>query len=67
VSIVAEIVVKNRVVTASEWLSWRQQGMSNIKIAHMLGISPWMARIIARKFRQAGVPTRSTGNESLVQ
>jgi len=51
-----EITVKNRTVTASEWLSWRKQGVSNTEIAVLLGISPSMARIIARKFRQTGVP-----------
>lgn len=51
-----EIIVKNRTVTASEWLSWRKQGLSNTEIASLLSISPSMARIIARKFRQAGVP-----------
>gem|GEM_PF-4404271 len=55
-SIPDEITVKNRIVTASKWLSWREQGMSNVKIAHMLGISPSMARIIARKFRLIGMP-----------
>ena len=50
------IKVKSHIITISEWLSWRQRGISNTEIAHMLGISPSMARIIARKFRQAGVP-----------
>jgi len=50
------IKVKNRIIAASEWLSWRKQGMSNAEIAYIVGISPSMARIIARKFRQAGVP-----------
>lgn len=50
------IRVKNRVVTASDWLSWRQRGLSNTEIAAILKVSPSMVRIIARKFRGAGVP-----------
>lgn len=50
------ITVKGRAVTASEWLSWRERGLGNADIAILLGISPSMARIVARKFRQAGVP-----------
>ncbi|WP_165859226.1 hypothetical protein [Desulfofundulus salinus] len=50
------VIVKNRTITASEWLSWRKQGLSNTEIAAILGVSPSMARVIAKKFRQAGVP-----------
>lgn len=50
------ITVKNRTITASDWLSWRNQGISSAEIAHILGISPAMARVIARKFRQMGFP-----------
>ncbi|SHJ87950.1 hypothetical protein [Desulfofundulus thermosubterraneus] len=49
-------IVKNRTITASEWFSWRERGMSNAEVATMLGVSPSMARIVARKFREAGVP-----------
>lgn len=50
------VTVKNRTITASEWLSWRKQGLSNTDIAAMLSVSPSMARVVARKFREAGVP-----------
>jgi len=50
------VTVKGCIITASEWLSWREYGLSNAEIAILLGISPSMARIIARKFRQTGVP-----------
>jgi len=49
------VTVKGRIVIATEWLSWRKQGLSNTEIAHMLGVSLSIARIIARKFRQAGL------------
>lgn len=51
-----QVTVKHCIITASEWLSWREYGLSNTEIAVLLGISPSMARIIAKKFRQAGVP-----------
>ncbi|SHJ83633.1 helix-turn-helix domain-containing protein [Desulfofundulus thermosubterraneus] len=50
------ITIKGCTVTATEWLSWRERGMSNTEIAAMLGVSPSMARVVARKFREAGVP-----------
>ncbi|NHM25883.1 hypothetical protein G7K71_02420 [Desulfofundulus sp. TPOSR] len=50
------LTVKGCTVIASEWLSWRKQGLSNTEIAAMLGVSPSMARVIARKFREAGMP-----------
>lgn len=49
------IVVKSRPISGSEWLSWRKRGLSNADIASMLGISPSMARLVAQKFREAGV------------
>jgi len=50
------VTVKGCIITASKWFSWREQGLSNTEIATMLGISPSMARIIARKFRRVGTP-----------
>ncbi|MGB9803911.1 hypothetical protein, partial [Desulfofundulus sp.] len=50
------IIVKKHTVTTFEWLSWRERGMSNATIAAILGVSPSMARVVARKFREAGVP-----------
>lgn len=43
-----------RTVTAEEWQTWRENGMSTPEIAAMLGITPSMARAIGRKFRAAG-------------
>lgn len=56
IGIMTQVTVKHCIITASEWLSWREYGLSNTEIAVLLGISPSMARIIARKFRQMGVP-----------
>ncbi len=51
-----KIKTKGQVLKANKWLAWRRKGKSNVKIAKMLGITPQMARIIARKFRVAGYP-----------
>lgn len=49
------VKIKNRIITVSDWLSWRQRGLSNTEIAAILKVSPSMVRIAARKFRDAGV------------
>lgn len=51
-----KITTQGFVLEADQWLSWRNEGKSTIEIAQILGISPSMARIIARKFKAAGYP-----------
>lgn len=51
-----QISTRGRIVTAEEWYGWRARGMRTGEIASMLGISPSMAGVIGRRFREAGVP-----------
>lgn len=43
-----------RILTADEWQKWRKDGLNTRQIAHMLGVTPNYAYIIARKFTAAG-------------
>jgi|LFRM01.1.fsa_nt_gb hypothetical protein len=43
-----------RILTADEWQQWRNDGLSTVQIAQILGITPNYAYVIARKFTAAG-------------
>lgn len=48
------ITTKGQVITAAKWQRWRHEGKCTSEIAYTLGISPSMARLIGRRFREAG-------------